>query len=51
MVSAIILLIFTYKLIPETKGKTLEETEQTWKNNEIKNHTFINGHFTSCLPE
>jgi len=50
MVNAIILLIFTYKLILETKGKTLEEPEQTWKINEIKNHTIINDHFTSCLP-
>ncbi|WP_411031238.1 sugar porter family MFS transporter [Spongiimicrobium sp. 3-5] len=31
MVNAIILLIFTYKMIPETKGKTLEEIEQMWK--------------------
>lgn len=31
MVNAIILLIFTYKIIPETKRKTLEEIEQSWK--------------------
>lgn len=31
MVNAIILLIFTYKMIPETKGKTLEEISQIWK--------------------
>ena len=31
MFNAIILLIFTYKMIPETKGKTLEEIEQIWK--------------------
>jgi len=31
MVNAIILLIFTFKLIPETKGKTLEEIEKSWK--------------------
>ncbi len=31
MTNAIILLIFTFKMIPETKGKTLEEIGQMWK--------------------
>ncbi|WP_235893500.1 sugar porter family MFS transporter [Litoribacter populi] len=31
MVNAIILLIFTYKMIPETKQRTLEEIELSWK--------------------
>lgn len=31
MFNAIILIIFTYKIIPETKGKTLEEIGKTWK--------------------
>lgn len=30
MINAIIILIFTVKMIPETKGKTLEEIEITW---------------------
>lgn len=30
MVNAIILLIFTYRMIPETKQRTLEEIEQSW---------------------
>lgn len=31
MTNAIILLVFTFKMIPETKGKTLEEISQMWK--------------------
>ncbi|MBT1685873.1 sugar porter family MFS transporter [Dawidia soli] len=31
MVNAVILLVFSYKMIPETKGKTLEEIERIWK--------------------
>ena len=31
MVNAIILLLFTYQFIPETKEKSLEEIEQIWK--------------------
>jgi SP family arabinose:H+ symporter-like MFS transporter len=30
MVNAIILLLFTWKIIPETKQRTLEEIEQSW---------------------
>jgi MFS transporter, SP family, arabinose:H+ symporter len=33
MINAVILLVFTYRLIPETKGKTLEEIEKSWKKN------------------
>lgn len=32
MTNAIILLIFTWKLVPETKQKSLEEIEKSWKN-------------------
>ena len=32
MVNAIILLIFTWKMIPETRGRTLEEIEKSWNN-------------------
>lgn len=31
MVNAIILFVFTVKMIPETKGKSLEEIEKSWK--------------------
>lgn len=31
MINAIVLLIFTYLLIPETKGKTLEDIERSWR--------------------
>jgi SP family arabinose:H+ symporter-like MFS transporter len=31
MINAIILLIFTWYRIPETKNKTLEEIEKSWK--------------------
>ena len=36
MINAIILLIFTYKMIPETKGKTLEEIEYAWKSGSMR---------------
>jgi SP family arabinose:H+ symporter-like MFS transporter len=31
MFNAIVLIIFTYIMIPETKGKTLEEIAKMWK--------------------
>lgn len=31
--NSLLLLLFTYKMIPETKGKTLEEIEQYWVHN------------------
>ena len=31
MVNTLILLYFTWKVIPETRQKTLEEIEATWK--------------------
>ena len=30
MVNAIILIVFTWKMIPETRGRTLEEIEKSW---------------------
>ena len=32
MVNAIILIVFTWKMIPETRGRTLEEIEKSWIN-------------------
>jgi len=32
MINAIILFVFTWRKIPETSGKTLEEIERSWKN-------------------
>ena len=32
MVNAIILIVFTWKMIPETRGRTLEEIEKSWNN-------------------
>src|SRR5690606_10867462 len=31
MVNSIILLVFTWSKVPETKNKTLEEIEQSWR--------------------
>ncbi|MFY0624649.1 MAG: sugar porter family MFS transporter [Reichenbachiella sp.] len=36
MINAIVLVIFTYKMIPETKGKTLEEIEHAWKSGSME---------------
>lgn len=36
MVNSIILLAFTWKMIPETKGKSLEEIEKSWKEKLVK---------------
>ncbi len=33
MINALILLIFIWKSLPETKGKSLEEIEKSWKHN------------------
>lgn len=35
MVNSIILLVFVWKVIPETKQRTLEEIEQSWKHKRI----------------
>lgn len=35
MVNAVILLIFVWKVIPETKQRTLEEIEQSWKHKRV----------------
>jgi SP family arabinose:H+ symporter-like MFS transporter len=38
MINAVFLVLFVWKVVPETKGKTLEEIEKSWitKNKEVE---------------
>ena len=35
MINAIILLLFTWKFVPETKQKSLEEIEKSWRQEDL----------------
>jgi SP family arabinose:H+ symporter-like MFS transporter len=37
MVMSVIAFLFVWKMVPETKGKTLEEIEKTWHKGTEKN--------------
>ena len=37
----VIALVIVYKLLPETKGKTLEEIESDWKNRAVKKEALV----------
>ncbi|CAN5606137.1 arabinose-proton symporter AraE [soil metagenome] len=42
MINAIILVLFVWKVVPETKGKTLEEIEKSWITSEFKEVEHVN---------